>query len=728
MTYLFAITLFLGSALLFVVEPMIGRLVLPLLGGTYGVWNTCMVFFQAALLAGYAYAHAAPARIGVRRHALVHVLLLVLPWFVLPIGIPTGWSDPGDAAPVRWLLGLLFLMVGLPFFVLSTTAPLLQRWLAATRDREAGDPYFLYAASNLGSLLALLGYPFVVEPLLPLSEQGRLWSIAYGAWVVLMLVCVVCLWRRASPELQRQESDEPEAEAPSLRRKLRWVLLSAVPSGLLISVTTYISADLGSRPLLWVVPLSLYLLTFVLAFSRRQIVPPKLLSRWLPLVVVVLVVAMLSEATEPAVVLIVLHLSGLFWMALFCHTELARDRPPAQYLTAFYLQLSAGGVLGGLFTALLAPVLFSSVVEYPLLMVAACLLRPTPDKSTNRKDVLLPAALGAATALLIVVLQAVGMKPGPISLASMFAAPILICYTFLERPLRFGLGIAGLLLAGSLYQGIYGRTEARIRSFFGVHRVTVDETTGFRKLVHGNTVHGMQSIDPEKARSPTSYYHPSGPAGQVFRALAKDNRLRNVGLLGLGAGGLTCYAEAGQEWTYFEIDPAVIYLARDSGWFTFLRDSPAPVKIVEGDGRLTLARSEEKFDLLIVDVFSSDAIPVHLMTREALAIYRNHLTPDGLILVNISNRFLNLAPILAALARDADPALVAFHQEDLAVSDKERAEGKFASQWLVLAPSREAAARVLRGYGAWQNARPFDGPSWSDDYSNPLGALKGRTD
>jgi spermidine synthase len=724
MTYLFALTLFLASALLFVVEPMIGRLVLPLLGGTPAVWNTCMVFFQAILLAGYAYAHAIPARLGVRRHALLHLILLALPALVLPLGLPVGWSDPGDAAPVPWLLGLLLIMVGLPFFVLATTAPLLQRWLAATRDREAGDPYFLYAASNLGSLIALLGYPLIIEPLLPLSQQGRLWSIAYAAWVLLMLVCVITLLRSARPE-QTETENEPETEAPSLRRKLRWLLLSAAPSGLLLSVTTYISADIASVPLLWVLPLSLYLLTFVLAFSRRQFIRPRVLTRWLPLVVVILVVVMLSEATEPPVVLVVLHLIGLFWLALFCHTELARDRPPARYLTAFYLQLSAGGVLGGLFTALLAPMLFSSVVEYPLLIVLTCLLRAAPEETNNRLDLLLPVALGLATALLIIVLQSAGMKPGPISLASMFGVPILVCYTFLERPLRFGLGIAWLLLAGSFYHGIYGRTEARIRSFFGVHRVTVDETTGFRKLVHGNTVHGMQSIEPEKARSPTSYYHPSGPAGQVFRALANDPRLENVGLLGLGAGGLTCYAEAGQKWTYFEIDPAVIYLARDSGWFSFLRHSPAPVEIVEGDGRLTLARSKEKFGLLVVDVFSSDAIPVHLLTREALSIYRDHLTPDGLILVNISNRFLNLAPILAALARDADPSMVALYQEDLAVSEKEKAEGKFPSQWLVLAPSREAASKVLLRSGGWQSAHPPDGPSWSDDHSNPLGALKG---
>ncbi len=722
MTFLFALTLFLGSALLFAVEPMIGRLVLPLLGGTPAIWNTCMVFFQAALLAGYAYAHAAPTRLGIRRHAILHVLLLAVPWLVLPLGVPGGWSDPGDAAPVPWLLGLLLLMVGLPFFVLSTTAPLLQRWLAATRDRDAGDPYFLYAASNLGSLIALIGYPLVLEPLLPLSEQGRVWSIAYGVWMLLMIVCVVWLWKAARPEETVQE--RIEAEAPSFRRKLRWVLLSAIPSGLLLSVTTYITADVASVPLLWVLPLSLYLLTFVLAFARRQLLAPAVLSRWLPLMVLVLVLAMLSEATEPAALLVVLHVFGLFWLALFCHSELARDRPPPHFLTSFYLLLSLGGVLGGLFTALLAPLLFSSVVEYPLLLVLTCLLRPSlPGKPWKRLDLLIPAGLGVTTAVVVLVAQHLEVPAGAISLGVMFAVPVFLCYTFLERPWRFGLGMGAILLASGLYQGVHGRTETRMRSFFGVHRVTVDVTGSFRVLVHGNTVHGMQSLDPAKSRVPTSYYHPSGPAGQVFKSLANDERLKKVGLLGLGAGGLTCYADKGQEWTYFEIDPAVIYLARDSGWFTYLRECPAQLHIVEGDGRLTLARSEEEFGLLVVDVFSSDAIPVHLMTREALAIYRQHLTPDGLILVNISNRFLDLAPVLAALARDSTPSMLALYQEDLGKSDKEGREGKYPSQWLILAPSLAAAEKV-RLRGGWQSLRAPEGPSWSDDYSNPLGALK----
>ncbi len=724
MSRLFAVTLFVSAALLFVVQPMVGKLVLPLLGGTPAVWATCMVFFQAVLLAGYAYAHAAPAWLGIRRHAVLHILLLVLPWLVLPLGLPDAWSDPGHSPPVPWLLGLLTITVGLPFFVLSTSAPLLQRWLSATRDPSAGDPYFLYVASNLGSLLALLGYPLLIEPLLTLSVQRIAWTVGYSVFMVMAVVCVVWLWR-ATPAEKDTPTAPDEVDAPDWRRRGRWVVLSLVPSGLLLSVTTYITTDLAAVPLLWVLPLSLYLLTFILAFARKPIIPPAVLGRWMPLLVLVLTIVLLSGGTElagaPVGAIVGLHLIGFFWIALFCHTELARDRPSPRHLTGFYLTLSAGGVLGGLFTALLAPLLFSSVVEYPLLLVLACLLRPAPERP-DRWDVALPVGLGVLTAGLVLLSQYLDVDEGPLRLAVMFAGPAFVCYLFLARPLRFGLGIAGLMLAGSLYEGVYGQTEERVRSFFGVHRVTVDPTGNFRVLVHGNTVHGMQSLKGGKARGePRTYYHRTGPAGQALTALHGDDRLNRVGLVGLGTGALFAYAEEGQAWTCYEIDPAVIYLARDSGWFTFLDCCPASTDIVEGDGRLTLNRSEERYGVLVLDAFSSDAIPTHLLTREALAVYRRHLRDDGLLLFNISNRYLDLAPVLAALARDAD--MVAFTQEDLALSEFDKRDGKYASQWVLLAPSPEAAAKVLSPNWRQLRAHTGDRP-WTDDYSNPLRALK----
>jgi hypothetical protein len=470
------------------------------------------------------------------------------------------------------------------------------------------------------------------------------------------------------------------------------------------------------------------------------------MARWMPLVVLLIVLALLSEATEPLVLLMGLHLLGLFWVAMVCHGELTRSRPPASHLTEFYLWLSVGGVLGGVFNALLAPLIFRSVVEYPLVLVLACLLRPAPtEPSRGRKppesaesseglrpplrhrvragDVVLPLALGALTAALVFGTQAYGPGPGPLRIGLMFGLPVVVCYTFLERPVRFGLGVGALLLAASLAPGVYGRAEYRVRSFFGVHRVTLDPTGSYRLLVHGNTVHGQQSLIPARRDEPLTYYHRTGPIGRLFAALEGDPRLKRVGLVGLGVGALACYARPGQHWTYYEIDPAVIFLARDSGYFTFLKDARAPLDIVPGDARSTLTRSPDRFGLIVVDAFTSDAIPVHLLTREALQVYRDHLDDDGILAFNISNRYLDLQPVLAGLAADARPPMLCLLREDLSVSASEKQAGKAPSLWVVLANRRQDVEKLAGG--PWQPtpARPGT-PPWTDDYANPLGVLK----
>jgi hypothetical protein len=755
---LFTVTIFVGSALLFLVQPMVARLVLPLMGGTPAVWNTCMVFFQALLLAGYGYAHAAPARLGVRRQALVHLLLLALPFVVLPISPSTALGAPDVAHPVVWLLGVLLLTVGLPFFVVAAGGPLLQEWFAATDHPSATDPYFLYAASNSGSMLALLAYPLLLEPTLPLAAQGRLWLGGYILLVLLMAGCALWLQFVPGPKAPPIPVTDASARLP-LARRLRWLLLAFVPSSLLLSVTTYLTTDVAAIPLLWVLPLALYLLTFILAFARRGLLPLDLLLRWMPLVVLVLVLVLLSEATEPIGVLLGLHLLGLFWVSLACHGLLARDRPPVRHLTEFYLWLSAGGVLGGLFNAVLAPLLFRGIAEYPLVLVLACLLRPAAaeeaagalkgagqiptspkrkrgepspslalracqQRRARRLDVVLPLALGGLTAALVVGWQAYGLEPGPLSVAAMFALPLVLCYTFLERPVRFGLGVGALLLAGGLYHGVHGSSQLRVRSFFGVHRVTLDQTGKYRMLVHGNTVHGQQSLDPTRSREPLTYYHRTGPIGKLIALLQGDERLQRVAVIGLGAGALACYPEKGVHWDFYEIDSAVVYLACDSGLFTFWSQCPAELELILGDARLTLqARSaeQERYGLLVVDAFSSDAIPVHLLTREALAVYRNQLTDDGLIAFNISNRYLDLEPVLANLARDA--GLVCLSQQDTRLTDAERAQGKAPSHWVVLG-GRAALAKVIGKKGWGETDRRDGGPVWTDDFSNLLGVFK----
>jgi hypothetical protein len=330
------------------------------------------------------------------------------------------------------------------------------------------------------------------------------------------------------------------------------------------------------------------------------------------------------------------------------------------------------------------------------------------------------------TAGLVLGAQAAGLEPGPVRLGVMFGLPAVLCYTFVERPRRFALGLGALLLAGALYPGVHGRALYRERDFFGVHRVTVDPTHSFRQLVHGNTVHGRQSLDPARRRLPLTYYHPSGPIGQVFGALRGDPRLDRVGLIGLGAGSLACYAEAGQHWTYFEIDPAVVRIARDPALFTFYDDCPARLDVVLGDARLTLARGDERFGVLVVDAFNSDAIPLYLLTREALRVYRARLSEDGLLAFNISNRYLDLAPVLGDLAADARPPLVCLLQEDLSLTDAERAEGKSPSQWVVMASDRAHLGKLAHS-SRWQPLAGRPGAAvWTDDYSNLLGVFKWR--
>jgi hypothetical protein len=798
--FFFSVTLFLSSALLFLVQPMIAKMVLPLLGGTPAVWNTCMVFFQAALLAGYAYAHAFPAWMGIRRHAILHLVLLILPFAVLPLAIPNYWTPPEDSNPIPWLLGFLAVSVGLPFFALSTNAPLIQMWFADTGHRSAKDPYFLYAASNLGSMLALLSYPIILEPSLPVAAQTRIWTIGYGTMVLLMFLCVVILWRapKAAPSVSIANSGEHAAasdsptpktgksktnpatvpislqplgsshsalvERPVLTR-LHWIALAFVPSSLMLSVTMYLTTDIAAIPLLWVVPLAIYLFTFILGFSRRPPLPHAIMVRVSPLVVLVLVIVMLTQATEPIWILLPLHLLAFFVIALVCHGELAARRPPIQHLTEFYLWLAVGGVLGGVFNAILAPLLFSGVVEYPLVLALACILRPAipsveweepRDRRSERKrkrkgspppsptpaqdsepasrhwilrplalDFLLPAILGLATAGMVLIVQKSTPGHSSFSVGIMFGIPAVICYTFLDRSLRFGLAIGGLLLAGSFYMGVYGDTIHRERSFFGVHRITLEETTNRNGevtkkehvLVHGNTVHGRQNTDPERRHDPLTYYYRTGPIGKVFAAFSGSSAKKEVALVGLGAGALAAYGEPGQHFTFYEIDPAVVRIARDEGYFTYLGDSKAAIDYVLGDARITLKKaSDRQYGMIIMDAFSSDSIPLHLLTREAFQLYKQKLADNGLLIIHFSNRYLDLEPILGDLAADA--GLHCWVMNDLSPSKEEKEDGKTPSRWVVMARNASDLG-TLRETSGWQEVFPRRGmPVWTDDFSN----------
>jgi hypothetical protein len=733
---LYGTTIFVGASLLFLVQPMFARMALPLLGGAPAVWNTAMVFYQAALLAGYAYAHWLTRRLGGRGQAGVHLLVLLLPALILPIAIPAGWAPPGGASPVLPLLLLLAVAVGPPFFALSATSPLLQAWFARTGHPGARDPYVLYAASNLGSMLALLAYPVLVEPTLRLEAQSRLWALGYGALVLLMGACALTAWRPKDPGGVAVPAADaaPGAAAPgagrpvTAARRARWVVLALVPSSLMLSVTTYLTTDIAAIPLLWVVPLAIYLLTFILVFGRRRRVPHRVWVEALPLAMLPLVLVLLSRANEPLALIVPTHLGAFFVIAMVCHGELARDRPDPRHLTAFYLWLSVGGVLGGAFTALLAPVLFTEVVEYPLVLVLAPLLAARPPGAWTGRlrralDVALPLALGGAA--LVVVQQIERGRLGADAIGPALGLLLLVCLAFARRPLRFALGMAALLLVGSTHPGDEGRRQYAERSFFGVSRVTRDRTGQYHLLMHGTTLHGMQALDPARRHEPLTYFHPTGPLGDLFAASNGTVRRRAVAVVGLGAGSLACYGRPDERWTFYEIDPTVLRIASDSRFFTFLRDCPTRLFVLLGDARLVLAGAPDaSYDLIILDAYSSDAPPMHLITLDAVRLYLRKLAPNGLLAFNISNRHLVLEPVLGTIARAA--GLVAHVRNDVEVSAAERRAGKIESQWVVMGRRAEDLGALARDPRWTVAAAPAHAAPWTDDFASLFSAFHWR--
>ncbi len=720
---LFSLTLFVSAALVFLIQPMFAKFVLPLFGSTPAVWNASLVFFQLALLAAYLYAHVATRRLAVRRQVLVHLALLALPLLVLPIAVPDDFVPSPGESQVPQLLGLLAVTVGLPFFVVAATSPLLQRWLASIDHPAAGDPYFLYAASNLGSILGLLSYPLALERGLRLDDQGWLWSAGYGLLAALLLACALVVWRsRTAPALAAGRSDEPGPRgAPvSGARRARWILLAFVPSSLMLGVTTYLTTDIAPIPLLWAVPLSLYLLSFTIVFAPGS--GGLALHRWmvlaLPPLALAVAVLLVLEIDDLLWTLVAVHLLAFFVAAMVCHGELARDRPAATSLTGFYLAIAVGGALGGVFNAIVAPALLDSLLEYPLALVLACLCLPrrAPRSGGERRlDLALPVAVGVAAALLLVLADQIGDvvslgdgETQELEQATALGLAALLALTLVRRPLRFGLAAAAIVVAGLLPIGEQDRELYQARSFFGVYRVTQSRGGDLHWLTHGTTLHGAQSRRPGLVLEPQTYYQRREPIGQLVDAL-RPATLRRAAVIGLGTGTMACHARRGDRWTFYEIDPLVERIARDPRLFTYLRDCPGRHDVVLGDARLSLARaSGVRYGLIVLDAFTSDAIPIHLLTREALALYRSRLREGGVLALHISNNYLDLEPVVAQLARDAGLAC--------------RAQQGADSDWAVLAVRR----RHLRAVSSdlrWHACRRGEGAVWTDDFSNLVGSL-----
>ena len=758
---LYTTTIFLGAGLLFVVQPMVGKMVLPLLGGTPAVWSTCMVFFQAALLAGYAYAHASAAWLGVRRQAMLHLVVLALPLAVLPLGIGQTFVRGSVSNPVLDVLLLLSVTVGMPFVVVSSTAPLLQKWFAQTGHPAARDPYFLYAASNLGSMLALLGYPFLIEPRLHLRMAGwwsqtRLWSLGYVALAVLTASCAVALWiaRNGDAADAGAASGEDAAGAPTARDRLQWIALSFVPSSLLLGVTTYITTDIAAVPLLWVPPLAVYLLTFIIAFGRWPIGLHRIVAAVTMPMVLLVVFFMVSDILHRIWVTALVHLLLLLVVALACHGELALRRPSPRYLTEFYLLIAVGGVLGGLFNALVSPMVFNSLAEYPLAMILACVLvlwRGLPPRPAPLLAVALPLGITALALLLyssslalrfdvsflISALGVASTKMGAwltnleasVNKELVYGPPIVACFFLRRRPLALGLALAGVVVAAGYVDARKHDQILQTRSFFGILKVSRTEgEKGYTELRHGTTIHGRQSLDPARRSEPLSYYHRQSPIAQVFKELERRGGGLRTAVIGLGTGTLAAYARPGDAMTIYEIDHRVRDIALDPAYFTYVtdaRDRGASIRLEMGDARVRLEavrreRPGEKYDLIAVDAFTSDAIPVHLLTREALVLYVDMLKPDGVLALHISNRYLRLQPVVANLAEDAGLG------GRLVIEDPSEAEieGGIDSTWAILARTLEALGALgTDPHATTLETEPRVGV-WTDDFHSLLSIFR----
>lgn len=743
-------TIFLSAFLLFLVQPMMAKMILPMLGGTPAVWNTCMLFYQATLLAGYGYVHLLNSRVDPRRQILIHLVVLAAPLVLLPIGLPTGWTPPDQTNPVLWVLLLLTVAIGMPFFVLSTTAPLLQKWFSWTDHPSARDPYFLYAASNAGSMLGLLGYPLFLEPWIPLRgtqrlTQTMLWSFGYGGLVVLIGVCAWFVRHaRASRVTTTAPGLDPQPSPPlsplPTSTLVRWIVLAFIPSSLLLGATTHVTLNVAAIPLLWVVPLALYLLSFIIVFAKWPAASHRAMVIALPLVLLLMAFDVMPTAPSlPYWMELFLPLIGLAVVAMVCHGELARTRPPTDRLTMFYLLMSVGGALGGLFNALIAPVVFKDTYEYEIVLVLACMILPRLEDRdslwTSRwplyrwsagggqiRDWIWVAGVGIVTGLFIWFLRSLKDPPVLLEIACT-SVPLLLCYACVGRPVRVGLGLGAVLVVANSVGGWTGDPVLyQTRTFFGVLKVEDRKKNNTRTLVHGTINHGTQRMEPEARRESVSYFHPTGPYGQVFAAFTGPNAKRRIAVTGLGIAALANYVERGQSLTYYEIDPAVVGIAQNPQLFTYYDDTKSrgvDLQVLVGDARLKMQEaSGSTYDMIILDAFTSDAIPVHLLTHEAMEMYLRKLARDGLLVIHISNRYLALEPVLGNLEQAL--GLVALKQFD----DANGVPFKSGADLVVMARHREALGPLAMD-PRWTPVNKVAAIGvWSDDFSNVVSIIK----
>ncbi len=735
-SWLYPATTFLSAGLLFTLQPLFAKMLTPLMGGTPAVWNTALVFYQSALLIGYLYAHLLATRFAPKTQLIIHVVVLLLGLIFLPIRVSDWVGAPDVASPVFWTLSALLLSLGAPIIAISATAPLIQAWRARLGD--AVDPYRLYAASNLGSFVALAIYPFVLEPMVGAKLTSAIWAIGY---VLLMIALILALM--AVPK----DSQNPilKATKPTTwLERLKWAGFAAPPSALLVAVTTHLTTDVASVPLLWIPPLALFLLTFVIAFSPLG---DRIVEGAAPLkfLVVFLLAAIMAADLDGGLLGLVVHLAAFFLIVLCCHLELASRRPEPARLTEFYLWMSLGGVIGGASTALLAPIVLNTTLEYQLALVAALAVAPW---QRARLVWAIPAVtLAVAASFLYQYLPDVAMwlqlhfpisQPGNQSVAStwydilrthdqefigaVLCAVLAVAAVMASRSALMVAAIGAIALIYPVAAQDQTGIKFRERSFFGVLQIRDSGVapTGWRYLTHGTTLHGVMSLDPKRSREPLSYYWRETPIGVLFAeaTAAKPETLR-AGVIGMGMASSTCYAKVGQDWTVFEIDQDVVKAATDPNLVGFINRCAPYTKIVMGDARIQMQQQpNDWFDILLVDAFSSDAIPTHMITKEAIASFMTKIAPDGIMIVHISNRYLELSDIVGDAAHSL--GYVAMLGDRDGASDKPNADTSVRVVVIARNPDRLARYRLP----LWSLMMPSKDPKpWTDDHTDIIRAI-----
>ena len=730
---LFASTLFSSALLMFVLQPLFGKLLLPLLGGTPAVWNSCMVFYQSVLFLGYLYAHFLGTRLKANHQIIVHFTVISLSCLALPVGLPENLIPPTESNPTFWLFSTLALAIGLPFFVLSTTAPLIQKWFSHVGHHDSHDPYFLYAASNTGSLVSLLSYPFLIEPNWGLNAQQSDWTLGYVGLCLLISGCGFALWKNYQKiENEHVETSASLAPTLSLKTKLYWGALAFVPSSLLLGLTNFISTDIASVPLLWIIPLTVYLLSFVIVFSRWNDKSHVWFVRLQPIFLIPFVAySFINPADLPYWMYLVFHVIAFFFAIMVCHGELAAQRPHSSHLTTFYLIMSFAGMLGGMFNTFVAPFVFNGIYEYPLMIIAALLLRPSLKKLSLKET-----SLQLIDPLLLLIIGA-GIYFSVSNLTDYFDGVVIslcvltIAVYFLRQRVVAYAGLMGVIISAAMsLHHAESHTLMQERTFFGVMAVRESVLTDekgqpemYHELFHGTTKHGAQRLISTESKTPLTYYSRPSPMGQLFKTFDAQNENWNIGVVGLGAGALACYAKPSQTWTLYEIDPLIVDIAKNPAYFSYLSQC-APNAISEiGDARLSIQNKPDgTFDLLMMDAFSSDAVPTHLLTREAIELYFKKLKPNGILAFHITNRHLLLKKVVSIHAEQMK--LAALIQEFKPQDNPPPLI--VATDWVVLAKNPEMLKPLQTSQiGSWQKMPLyFDMPAWTDDFTNIVSIWK----